>query len=132
MWLFYVCIGIAVVLLYALACYTTVARRVPINFILLGIFTIAEAYLISFIASSANATITLMAVSLTAGVVVALTIYAFVAKTDFTVLGGLLFIGLAVLIVGGLIAIFLRSRWLAFGLSILGVIIFGIYLIYDT
>lgn len=99
---------------------------------MLGIFTLAEAYLISTIASWADATITLMAVSLTAGVVVALTIYAFVTKTDFTVLGGILFIALAVLIVGGLIAIFLRSRWLAFGLSIAGVIVFGIYLIFDT
>ena len=131
-WLFYVCIGIAVVLMYALACYTSVARRVPLNFILLAIFTLAEAYLISFIASSASPTVTIMAVSLTAGVVIALTIYAFVTKTDFTALGGFLFICLGILIVGGILAIVFRSRWLAFGLSIAGVFVFGLYLIYDT
>lgn len=130
--MFYVCIGISVVLIYALACYTSVARRFPLNFILLAIFTIAEAYLISFIASSTSATIAFMAVSLTAAVVISLTVYAFVTKTDFTVCGGILFIALAVLIVGGLLAIFIRNKWLALGVSIAGVIIFGIYLIYDT
>ena len=47
-------------------------------------------------------------------------------------MGGILFIMLAVLIVGSIISIFIRNRWLSLGLSIAGAIIFGIYLIYDT
>lgn len=73
-----------------------------------------------------------MAGALTAAVTVALTIYAFYTKTDFTACGGILFILLAVLIVGSILAIFIRSKWLSLGLSILGTIIFGLYLIYDT
>lgn len=37
---------ISIVTLYALACYPTVARRVPVNYILLFIFTFAESYLV--------------------------------------------------------------------------------------
>lgn len=107
--MFYVLIGVSIVLLYTLACYTSVARKVPINFILLAIFTLAEAYLVSYIASQTSAIITLMAVSLTAAVVISLTIYAMFTKTDFTFLGGILFVALAVLIVGSILAIVIRS-----------------------
>lgn len=73
-----------------------------------------------------------MAGALTLAVVVALTAYAFYTKTDFTVCGGFLFIMLFVLIVGGVLAIFIRSEWLGWGLSIIGTIVFGLYLIMDT
>lgn len=73
-----------------------------------------------------------MAAALTSAVVVGLTIYAFYTKTDFTVCGGFLFIMLMVLIVGSILAIFIRSKWLSLGLSIFGTILFGIYLIMDT
>lgn len=44
-WLVFVCLGISVVLLYALGCYKVVARSVPINYILLSVFTICDAYI---------------------------------------------------------------------------------------
>lgn len=74
----------------------------------------------------------LMAGALTAAVVVSLTIYAIFTKTDFTMCGGLLFILLAVMFVGSILAIFIKNRVVNLVLSIFGVILFGIYLIYDT
>jgi len=73
-----------------------------------------------------------MAGALTAAVTVSLTIYAYKTKTDFTLMGGLLFICLAVLIVAGILSIFIRNKVFRIVYSCLGVIIFGIYLIYDT
>lgn len=51
MWLFYVCLPIVIITLYALACYRRIARKVPLNYILLGLFTLAESYMIAMIAS---------------------------------------------------------------------------------
>lgn len=121
-----------VILIYALGCYPKVARSVPLNYVLLFFFTLAESYVVSTISSFYDAKTVFIAGALTAAVTIAITIYAFKTKTDFTMMGGLLFIMLAVLIVGSIISIFIRNRWLSLGLSIAGVIIFGIYLIYDT
>ena len=132
MWLFYVFMVITIITVYALACYPKVARSVPINYILLFLFTIAEAYMISIIASYYDSTTVLMAGGLTAAATVGLTIYAFYTKKDFTKLGGFLFALILVLIVGGIFAIFIRNKWLNLGLAILGVLVFSIYLVFDT
>lgn len=73
-----------------------------------------------------------MAGALTFTVTVALTLYAFYTKTDFTTCGGFLFVCVLVLIVGGILAAIIRNEWLGLGLSILGTIVFGLYLIMDT
>lgn len=62
----------------------------------------------------------------------ALTLYAIFTKTDFTTCGGILVVMLAALFIGGIISIFVKNKWLQLGLSIAGVIVFGIYLVYDT
>ncbi len=118
--------------MYALGCYVKVARKVPLNFILLAIFTIAESYVVSFIASIYDTQTVLIAGGLTAAIVIALTLYAIFTKTDFTTCGGILLVCLVALVVGGIFAMFIRNRWLNLVLSILGVILFGIYLVYDT
>ena len=73
-----------------------------------------------------------MAAALTAGIVVALTLYAIFTKTDFTTCGGILVVLFAALFIGGIISLFIKNKWLELGLSIAGVIVFGIYLVYDT
>ena len=63
---------------------------------------------------------------------IGLTAYAIYTKTDFTTKGGILTICVIVLIAGGIIGIFIRNKWFRLILSIFGVIVFGIYLVYDT
>ena len=71
----------------ALICCSSVARKVPLNFILLAVFTLLEAFVFAFICASYNAASCIMAAGMTAGVTVALTLYAVFTKTDFTVCG---------------------------------------------
>lgn len=88
--------------------------------------------MVSIIASYYDPEIVFMAGILTLAVVLGLTAYAFYTKTDFTVCGGFLFIMLFVLIFAGILAIFIRSKWLAWGICIIGTLVFGLYLIMDT
>jgi FtsH-binding integral membrane protein len=131
-WTVIVAILVNLCMIYALGCYHSLARKMPINFILLAIFTVTEAYMISFISSVYSPQTVFIAAALTAGVVVALTVYACWTKTDFTIYGGLLFICLFVFVIVSMLAMFFQSRWITLVISSIGVILFGIYLIYDT
>ena len=75
----------------------------------------------------------LMAFGVCAAITLALTVFAFQTKIDFTALGGVLIAVLMVFILFGLIAIFLRqSRTLNLVYKNIGAIIFSLYIIYDT
>lgn len=74
----------------------------------------------------------LIALVMTAGIVVSLTVYAFRTKTDFTICGGMLFMVLMVVFLGSFLALFVRSKVLEIGIAAVSVLLFGVYLIYDT
>lgn len=74
----------------------------------------------------------LMAVGITAVVVLAITIFAFQTKYDFTMMGGFLFVALIILICFGFLMIFFHSRVLSIVYASLGALIFAMYLVYDT
>ena len=76
-WLIYLAMVATIILMYTLSCYPKIARRVPLNFFLLFLFTIAESYLVSFITNSYDVKTVLIAGTLTAAVSISLTIYAF-------------------------------------------------------
>ena len=132
MWLMIVALVLVFVTIYALGCFRKLARSVPTNYILLTIFTLAESYMVSFIASFYDPNIVLLAASLTAAIVTGLTLYAIFTKTDFTTMGGILTVLLIGLIAGSILGIFIRNRVFHTILAVAGVIIFGIYLVYDT
>jgi FtsH-binding integral membrane protein len=91
-----------------------------------------EAYMVSCITAFTDPESVFIAAALTAAIVIALTIYAFTTKTDFTICGGLLFAALMALFIGGLLAAIFRSRYLTILISAFSVVLFSIYLIYDT
>lgn len=132
MWFFWVCLVVNIILLYVLVYVRSASRKVPVNFVLLGIFTLTEAYLVSCITAYHDPETVFIAALLTAAIVVALTIYAFTTKTDFTICGGLLFTAVMALFVGSILAIIFRSRLLSILISVISVVVFSIYLIYDT
>lgn len=117
---------------YALFCYTSCSRTVPRNFILLGLFTLTEAYFVGAMCALSDPTNVFIALVLTAALVVGLSIYAFTTKTDFTMMGGLLFMLLSVLIIASILSIFFKSKLLEIAISGFSIFIFGFYLIYDT
>lgn len=139
------------VLVCVIACCENVRRQSPLNVILLGAFTLMESLLVGFISSTYNPKIVslkkiikiyefkrsfpkvLLAVGLTAAIVVGLTIFAFQTRFDFTVCGGVLCIVLMVFGLGSIIgALFFRSDFLHFLFACFGAGLFSIYIVYDT
>ena len=132
MWLFWVCLVVNIVLLYVLVYVRSASRKVPLNFGLLSVFTLTEAYMVSCVTSVYDPTTVFIAAVLTAAIVVALTIYACTTKTDFTVCGGLLFTALMALIIASIFTVFFKNRILQIVISAISVVVFSVYLIYDT
>lgn len=124
---------ISLICLYALGCYKQIARRVPLNYTLLAVFTICEGYSVSCITNLYTPETVAIAAILTAVTVVALTCYAISrGSQDLTYMGGLLVILFFVMITGFILQFFIRNRVLEILIASCMVIVFGIYIIYDT
>lgn len=123
---------LTIVIIIMLFCCIQNARKVPINYILLSIFTICEGYMVSYCCASTSPQIVLMAAIMTLSIVVALTIYAMITKEDFTYFWGILFIFGMIMLVSGIFLIFTSNPILHIIYSAVGVCFYGIYLIYDT
>jgi modulator of FtsH protease len=72
------------------------------------------------------------ALGLTFAAFAGLTAYVFLAKKDFSAWGGALMMGLFMLIIGGFIGIFIGGPAYHLAISVLGVVIFGGFILYDT
>lgn len=82
--IFWIALIVMIVTLISMACCTNVRRKAPMNFIFLFLFTFAEAILLGVVSASYEADAVMLAVGLTAGVTLGLTIFAFQTKWDFT------------------------------------------------
>lgn len=130
--IFWICFAATIILIICMACCTSVRRKAPMNFIFLFLFTIAEGVLLAMAASTYRSEEVLMAVGITAAVCLALTIFAFQTKYDFTGCHTILFIALVVLIIFGIIAMIWPGKTVQLVYASLGALIFSFYLIYDT
>ena len=143
-WLVIIVSIFIIVIEIALICYRPLARMTPHNYIALLIFTILEAYWVAFICqyyvydpfnNSLNddgyRTIG-MAGAMTLAVVAAATTYAWTTKTDFTRQRGFIFILVVTFMMLGFFSIFFYNYVFMMFMCTLGVLIFGIFLIYDT
>lgn len=131
-WLAIVASVLMIILMYVLGCFRSVARAVPWNYLLLFLFTLCMAYIVSFGTASYNGEAIIIAVGITAAVVIALTIYAMCTSTDFTVCWGLAIVLGVIMIIGSIIGIILRNRWFDVGMAAIGCLVFGFYLVVDT
>ncbi|KAL8513661.1 hypothetical protein ACS0TY_012958 [Phlomoides rotata] len=111
-------------------------RKHPLNYILLGLFTVSLSFAVGLTCSYTSGKVILEAVILTAVVVVSLTLYTFWAAKrgqDFNFLGPFLFGAVIVLMVFGMIQIFFPLGKISVMIyGGLGAIIFCGYIIYDT
>lgn len=130
--LLYVAVGIMVVALLILLCCGEVRRKAPMNYITLFLFTIAEGFLLGVAASKYAQDAVLIAVGITAVVCLALTLFAFQTKYDFTMMGGLLLVAVIILIVFGIMTIFMRDKILHLVYASLAALVFSAFLVYDT
>ena len=83
--LMWVALGVLFVMMIVLACCESVRRSFPMNFVCLGLYTLAQAFILGVISAVHDPETVLMAVGLTATVCLGLTIFAFQTKWDFTV-----------------------------------------------
>ena len=108
------------------------ARRVPVNYILLFTFTACEAYTVAYIAVLYDPATVLFAALLTVAAVSGLTIYAFYTKKDFTswlaIMTALLCVCLMILCINW----FFQFEVLTLFLCALVVALLSIYIIIDT
>ncbi|XP_004431480.2 PREDICTED: protein lifeguard 2 [Ceratotherium simum simum] len=131
-WFTYAILPVFFVVLIVLACCGNVRRRVPANYILLGLFTVLQGLLLGAVSVFYSADEVLWATAATALVTLSLTIFALQTKWDFTLLNGVLFVLLLVLIVYGILLLFIRSYWLHLLYAGLGTVIFSLYLVMDV
>jgi FtsH-binding integral membrane protein len=129
--LFYGAMTLNLTILFSMVCFPQLFRTVPTNYILLFIWTFCEGYMVATVASFNPPEIVLTAAALTALVSLGLTFYAFTTKTDFTFIGGFLFVMTLVMLFWG-IFILIFGFFLYTLYCVLGVILFTIYLIFDT
>ena len=112
----------------AMVCCESARRKVPTNFIFLGIFTgrlpftykinvakiiylicylVAEGFMLGSICSYFDVEAIWIAVAITVGVTLALTIFAFQTKIDFTACGGMLCALLMAFVIAGFFLAFM-------------------------
>lgn len=104
----------------------------PSNYILLFIFTFCEGYMVSIMTGLVDAKLVMIALVLTCGIFVSLTIYALTTKEDFTTCGAFLSTCLCILLLMGFLLIFIGSDVAQTLYSVAAVILFSVYVIYDT
>ena len=87
-WLYYVAMGVTVVLMLVLVCCEGPRRTFPANIILLGLFTMCQGFMLGTISTYYSVDAILIAVGITSAVAFCLTVFAFQTKIDFTNCGG--------------------------------------------
>ncbi|CAB4068979.1 UBLCP1 [Lepeophtheirus salmonis] len=131
--LFWIAFAIMLVTIISMACCSSVRRKSPMNIIFLGLFTFAEGFLLGATTSYYDANEVLLAVGITFFLVLALTIFAFQTKVDFTAFAGILMVAVICLFIFGLIAAFFPySKTINIVYASLGAFIFSVYIIFDT
>ncbi|XP_067631016.1 protein lifeguard 1-like isoform X3 [Eurosta solidaginis] len=130
--LFWVALAVLLVTMICMACCESVRRTTPTNFIFLGLFTLAESFLLGISAGRYAPNEVLLAVGITAMVCLALTLFATQTKYDFTMCGGVLIVAMLVFLIFGIAAIFIKGKIITLVYASIGALLFSIYLIYDT
>jgi len=134
LWLYYVSLVVVIAVSCGMVCLYKKCRQVPLNYILLTIYTIFHAYMVGALCSQYNPESLLAAFVCTAGMFFALTVYACFTKTDITYMGGLLSTGTIMLIL-----FFIMMSWFTRRNSVVyliliccGIVLMSIWIVYDT
>lgn len=117
--------------LIALYCCESVRRSYPTNLIVLCVFTLVESYMLGALASRFETQSVLVAMVSCAAITMALGVYAFQTKTDWTTRGGYLLTGMMCVL---LMLVFFFIFPTALGAVVLGVAVsalFCCFIIYD-
>ncbi|XP_035860937.1 transmembrane BAX inhibitor motif containing 1a isoform X2 [Sander lucioperca] len=119
-----------------LVCCKGPRRKFPWNVILLFLFTLALSYMTGSISSYYDTKAVFLALGITAVVCIAVTVFCFQTKVDFTKCQGLFCVLGIVMLVTGIIATIVLSfkyiLWLHMLYAAMGAIVFTMFLAYHT
>ena len=125
-------IVVTITLAYVFMYVRAATRKVPLNYFLLFLFTFFECLLISSIVIKFDPQTVGIAAILTGVMSIALTVYACTTKTNLTILGGIVFVGIIALIFAVILNFFFQNKIFEIIISYIIVIVYSIFLIYDT
>ncbi|KAM4633837.1 protein lifeguard 1-like, partial [Polymixia lowei] len=128
----YSMMGVVAALIVALSYYSNLSRQVPLNFIALGLFTVAEGLMLGSVAALYEAEAVLWAMGATALVSFSLSLFAMQSKWDFTAVNGCVWVFGWTLISFALLCGIMRSQYLYIVYACLGTLVFSIYLVMVT
>ena len=132
MWLMWLSLALSIAFMFIFACFPSLMRKYPLNYFILFLYTATQGLFIGLICSRYTAQSVLLAVVTVTGITLALTLFAFQTKYDFTGFGPYLLVGSLVLLVFGFVLIFVRSNVAEKVYAGLGTLLFSLYLVYDT
>eukprot|EP00879_Flechtneria_rotunda_P022452 GHRR01023703.1.p1 GENE.GHRR01023703.1~~GHRR01023703.1.p1 ORF type:complete len:296 (+),score=47.40 GHRR01023703.1:71-889(+) len=130
-WPFWTAWGLAIGLLLVLACVEKARRVFPMNMILLGAFTVVQAFLVGMISAYYNIEAVMLAFLVTTVAVVCLSLFAINTKIDATRWGTLLLVAFVAFVVLLLVGLFWINRILYLVIAGIACLLFSAYLIYD-
>ena len=130
-WVQWVDCAVLIVIIIAVIC-CGFGRKVPVNYILLLIFTLCWSLMVGCVAAVTKPEVVCMAAIECLVVTVSLTLYAMFTKVDFTLLRALLWIILSVLLIMVIFLLFSTCGVVYIIVCGLMVVIYGIYLVMDT
>ncbi|XP_017061358.1 protein lifeguard 1 isoform X2 [Drosophila ficusphila] len=119
------------VVLIMIVCVESVRRRHPLNLICLAIFTFTMSMLLGTTSSFMDSDLVLLAVGITAVLVVALCLYAIQTKYDFTACGGVMITLVMILFVLAICRFFIPEFTDSLPIACLCAILACFFLIYD-
>ncbi|XP_015245018.1 PREDICTED: protein lifeguard 1-like [Cyprinodon variegatus] len=131
-WFSYTMMSVVLVLIVVLACCDNIRRRVPLNFIALGTFTVAEGLMLGSVAAYFNAEAVMWAVGATAFVTFGISLFAMQSKWDFTPKAGCMWMFACSLLSFLMMCAIIRSQYLYIFYAYLGTVLFSFYLLLDT
>ncbi|CAD5115516.1 DgyrCDS4482 [Dimorphilus gyrociliatus] len=127
-WMMIVSFVASMVLLFALHFKR---KEVPMNYILLAVFTVCQSYAVATVVTFYTVRSVIFALGLTAAVTGSLTAYTLTSKRDFRSLYASLFSGLFILLIAGMAEFFFHSESFQMLLAGGGAILFSLFIIFD-
>lgn len=106
--------------------------KYPRNYYAMGTFTLLQSYIVAYFCAKYDPISVLIAALLTLSITIALTIYAFKTKRDFTSMGGIVIVLITGTIFFAFLLIFFLAIWSSILICVLISIVYGVFIIYDT
>merc|ERR1719161_2174666 len=136
-WILYVSIGMLFATMCVMLCCSGVLRKYPQNYAFLFVFTLVLSVVVGFGSAQYTWQSVLLCAGLTGAIFLGLTIYATCTDTDFTGYGAYLFGAMLALMLwsmmcGILACLGVQVKWMVMVYDLLGVLLFMVYIIYDT